>query len=344
MSVADSERKQRELLQALSQAREYVRWLEGIAARNAALLGEGVDFGDQVVNLPPPETGALRAALQALGMDVGGEDLSNYLGIEGHEESRPRLTDAPDSLKPAAGRGVGHGIGMVAVEPVEAFLPLPGVPVESPPLVGAASLPGAEIVLDPVLRTVESVRPVFDVSSSGIDSSLLEEAPTERDSLLPGPDFSVPGSPEAAPGDAARPFGIAPGGLTPDPAEDVFLHAVLALWGDRDGIWDWNIRTGAVRVSSRWREFLGPQEDSGLLPLEALACSLDPADVPAFFAACDGLLAGKLLRISLTPRFHRPSGGRFRGQLRAVCLRRNGKAVRLTAVLTAPPRKGTAAS
>jgi PAS domain-containing protein len=319
MSIVDSERRQHELLQALSQAREYVRWLEGIVARNAALLGVGVDFEDQEVSVPPPKTDALRAALASLGMDLGGEDLSNSLGMEGDDASRPRLTDAPDSLRPKSGRRITPGIGLVAVEPAETFPPLPGVPAEA--------LPAAE-----------AAPPVPAASASGIDLSLLEEISAEEDPLLPGPlSPRLPGDGEFS----APPAGIGP--EPPDPEAEACFRAVLALAGAEDGVWDWNIRTGAVFASRRWRELLADPDDSGLSPLETLACCLDPADVPLLSAACDGLLSGTLPSASLKLRFRRLSGGRFRGHLRAVCLRRAGVPVRLTAALTAMPRKRTTA-
>jgi PAS domain-containing protein len=335
MSSADPERRQFELLQALSQARAYVRWLEGVVARNAALLGVGVDLEDQAVSLPPPKTDALRATLASLGMDLGAEDLSNYLGIEGDDASRPRLTDAPDSLRPESGRRVKPEIGLM-VEPVETFLPLPGVPAEALPQAEAASLPEAASVPDRI--PAQAPRPLSAAAPSGLDLSLLEENPAESDPILPGPSFPH------APGDGdpyAPPAGISP--EPPDPGAEACFRAVLALAGAEDGVWDWNISTGAVFASRRWRELLADPDDSGLSPLETLACCLDPADVPVFSAACDGLLSGKLPSASLRLRFRRLSGGRFRGHLRAVCLRRAGQAVRLTAVLTAMPRKRTAA-
>ena len=39
----------------------------------------------------------------------------------------------------------------------------------------------------------------------------------------------------------------------------------LALRGNNDGIWDWNIRTGAVFVSARWREILGDTSEETLI-------------------------------------------------------------------------------
>ncbi|MDR2075532.1 MAG: hypothetical protein LBP61_01160 [Desulfovibrio sp.] len=327
MSLADSEHRQQELLKALSQARAYVRWLEGIAARNAAFLGLGVDFEDQFVSSPPPETAALRAALQALGLEMGGEDLSNYLGREGDDESRPRLTDAPDDLKPAGGRRISRGIGLVAVEPAAALLPLPGVAAEEQPLAGAPPFPETESGL----QAGEDARP--GIAVSGIDLSLLEEDPAERDPLLPGPE---PSPLQPAGDDPYAPSaGIDP--LTPEPATDAFLQAVLALAGEEDGVWDRNMRTGVVFASRRWQDLLSCPEDSGASLQEALVRFLDPADVPAFFSACDSLLAGKLPAASLKLRFQLPLGGRFQGHLRAVCPRQGGQAVRLTAALTALP-------
>jgi hypothetical protein len=183
MPLSDAERRQHKLLHALSQAREYVRWLEGVVARNTALLGAGVDFEDQFTRVPPPETDALRAVLAAMGMDVGGEDLSDYLGMDGDDQSRPKLAqDAPESLKPASGRRISRGIGLLAVEPAGSSIPLPGAPAEAPSSEGGASGQAPA----PSARKAAG-RGSSGGAISGIDPSLLEEDPAERDSILPGP-------------------------------------------------------------------------------------------------------------------------------------------------------------
>ncbi|MDR1359915.1 MAG: hypothetical protein LBJ82_02940, partial [Deltaproteobacteria bacterium] len=186
MPLRNAPKKRPDLLRALAQAREYVLWLEALAARQAALQGTGVDFEDHFVSGPPPETAALRAALAALGMEMGEEDLSDYLGREGHDESRPRLKDAPASLKPARGRKISRGIGLVAVEPVDARIPLPGGP---PGVLAEGSAPVGDEAPD--LLKADSLGKE-SAGFPGLDPDLLKEDPAELDSILPGPGLPGP--------------------------------------------------------------------------------------------------------------------------------------------------------
>ncbi|MDR2160865.1 MAG: hypothetical protein LBO77_01830 [Desulfovibrio sp.] len=348
MHPSPGEALQQKLLQALHLARARVRRLERLVAYNSTLLGTGVDL-EETTLAAPPEKDALRDALEALGMAGLEEDLSDYLGRDGDEESRPRLTDAPDSLKPASRPRLRPDMGRLLAEPPGRSIRLPGGPEENTTAEGPCAFTAAESGSGEGVPSGDEGSPGPLSSGSGIDPDLLAEYPLERILALPGPG-------KAQPGDVPPGLNLLPGEViagpdefppfpspTPDPppappepspggtAEDSFLAVLQALLPAGDGLWDWDLRTGRVFASERWREILAPSPETApaASPLEGLARCLHPSEAAALLAAGEGLLAGTLPRLSLEVRFRRSGAGR----LRAVCLRRGGRAARLTATL-----------
>jgi PAS domain S-box-containing protein len=53
----------------------------------------------------------------------------------------------------------------------------------------------------------------------------------------------------------------------------------LALRGNNDGIWDWNVKTGEVFFSARWKEMLGFAEDEVAHTLEEWSARVHPDDI-----------------------------------------------------------------
>ena len=85
-----------EILQALHEARERVALLEAVLARLDALLGTGVER-----EIQERQGSGQKSMMQYLEMIEPGEDISDYIGREGDDESRPRLgDDAPAEVRP----------------------------------------------------------------------------------------------------------------------------------------------------------------------------------------------------------------------------------------------------
>jgi len=85
---------------------------------------------------------------------------------------------------------------------------------------------------------------------------------------------------------------------------------VRALEGANDGVWDWDLDTGRLHVSARWRA-IADLEDAGSVDVEAWFARVHPEDLPALRSALDAHFAGK------TPRFEqdhrlRTAGGEYR--------------------------------
>lgn len=66
-----------------------------------------------------------------------------------------------------------------------------------------------------------------------------------------------------------------------------------ALSGARDGVWDWNIETGKVFFSPRWKEMLGYGEDEIGTDIEELEYRIHPEELEAAFGALNYHLQGK---------------------------------------------------
>lgn len=130
MSVKDREAIHYQLLEALYKARKQVEYLEAALAHNAAYLGTGIDRADFIAPPEPDDPDALPEELMRyLGL-VGREaDVSDYLGREGDDASRPRLgADAPEDIRPLREQRAGRLVGLLAASHPDDGLVLPGPP------------------------------------------------------------------------------------------------------------------------------------------------------------------------------------------------------------------------
>jgi PAS domain S-box-containing protein len=66
----------------------------------------------------------------------------------------------------------------------------------------------------------------------------------------------------------------------------------LAFAGAQEGVWDWNLETGAVVYSARWKEMLGYSEDEIEPHLSAWERLLHPDDVPRARQVHEGVTRG----------------------------------------------------
>jgi PAS domain-containing protein len=102
-----------------------------------------------------------------------------------------------------------------------------------------------------------------------------------------------------------------PGRVRPDP------ERLLAVWaGARDGLWDWDVASGEISFSPRWKEILGYTE--GELPdrVEEWFRRVHPHDLPDLkrsLAEADG----RARRVELELRMIH-SGGRGAGSCAAA--------------------------
>ena len=132
--MSDREKIHYELLEALYRARKQVEALEAALAHNAAFLGTGVEREGQIGRVAPDCARLPNALIKYLELVEPGEDISNFIGREGHEESRPRLgKDAPDEVRPDKQLPVSPLVGQLALgHPADAinFGPAP-VPPEN---------------------------------------------------------------------------------------------------------------------------------------------------------------------------------------------------------------------
>lgn len=136
MSVNEREKIHYELLEALYKARKEVEYLEAALAHNAAFLGTGVEREDQP--RPPDDPRAVpETVLRYLGLAGPEEDISDYIGREGDDASRPRLgPDAPDDIRPTTAPRIGRLVGLLASAHPDDRLVLPGSgpgPDKTPP-------------------------------------------------------------------------------------------------------------------------------------------------------------------------------------------------------------------
>ncbi len=69
---------------------------------------------------------------------------------------------------------------------------------------------------------------------------------------------------------------------------------LLAVNGNRDGIWDWDIVTGDLFLSARWKEMLGYRDHEIPNVIESFRDHLHPEDRPRVMKYVDGYLKGEI--------------------------------------------------
>ena len=142
MAISDREKMHYELLEALYTARKQVEALEAALAHNAAYLGTGVEREGQIGAAPPAPATLPNALMKYLELMEPGADISEFIGREGHEESRPRLgADAPDEVRPDKQPPVSPLVGQLALDhPAnEINFGLPPVPTVDEPAASEGS-------------------------------------------------------------------------------------------------------------------------------------------------------------------------------------------------------------
>lgn len=73
----------------------------------------------------------------------------------------------------------------------------------------------------------------------------------------------------------------------------------LAMRGANDGLWDWNLQTGKIYYSPRWKEMLGYDEDEIENHLSAFERLVDPEDKKRIFALVEDYLSGRTDQYSI---------------------------------------------
>ena len=136
MTINDREKIHYELLEALYAARKQVEALEAALAHNAAYLGTGVEREGQIGRTAPDSAKIPNALIKYLELVEPGTDISDFIGREGDDESRPRLgKDAPEEVRPDKEPAVSPLVGQLALDhPTDAInFGLPRVPVTKEP-------------------------------------------------------------------------------------------------------------------------------------------------------------------------------------------------------------------
>jgi hypothetical protein len=125
MAGDEREKIHHELLEALYKARRQVKYLEAALAHNAAFLGIGVERDSWIARPTPGDSPLPETVSRYIGLIGPEEDISDYIGREGHDDSRPRLgRDAPEVVRPMTEPRVGQMVGAVAVGHPDDKLPL----------------------------------------------------------------------------------------------------------------------------------------------------------------------------------------------------------------------------
>lgn len=113
MAGTEQEKQHQALLEALYKARRHVAALEEALARSAAFLGTGIEAPPSLPDNPENAADELFKYLELVELE---DDISNYLGREGDDASRPRLgSDAPEVVRPDKAPQVSPLIGQLAL-------------------------------------------------------------------------------------------------------------------------------------------------------------------------------------------------------------------------------------
>ncbi len=83
---------------------------------------------------------------------------------------------------------------------------------------------------------------------------------------------------------------------------------LLAVNGNRDGIWDWDITTGDLFLSARWKEMLGYRDDELPNVIDTFRDHLHPEDRPRVMKYVDSYLKGEFRHYQIEFRMRRKDG------------------------------------
>ena len=379
MALNEREQIHHRLLDALHTARKQVAYLEAALAHSAAYLGTGIEREGQF-GVKPEDMVAPDALIRYLELVEPEADISDYIGSQGVEHTRPRLgPDAPDAIRPAKQTRVDPQVRNVALGHPDDFLAFPFKAGVMPPGTyletrdygeeySGNTAPEQEGTASPLTRSVAvrqaSAPAPAPASALPGPSAASGLAPLQRRETGPIPLWvenvpvpsaagSMPSVPFTATGSASGSL-ISPGTVPgeekqahaagqeqqPETARPVTdedgLRAHNAMRALDFGLWDWNMRTGNVFISSRWEELLGRPADGLSSAFDTLTSSLHPEDAENLRQSLPGLQRGETANISMAVRY-RKSGQKSdapwsAGRLYAACSRLGGRAVRLTVV------------
>ncbi len=97
-----------------------------------------------------------------------------------------------------------------------------------------------------------------------------------------------------------------------------------------DGIWDWDIPSGQVYFSARWREIVGAESSRKLFSLDDWLSRLHPEDIDRVRREIDDHVAGLTLQLDTEYRIRHGDGRYLWMQCRGIALRNNqGEPIRM---------------
>jgi PAS domain S-box-containing protein len=82
----------------------------------------------------------------------------------------------------------------------------------------------------------------------------------------------------------------------------------LAMRGSNDGVWDWDLPSGRVYYSPRWKEMLGHAEDEIGPALSEWSSRVHPDDMPMAMAAIEAHFSGETSHFEVVFRFRHSDG------------------------------------
>jgi PAS domain S-box-containing protein len=95
----------------------------------------------------------------------------------------------------------------------------------------------------------------------------------------------------------------------------------LVLEATNDGIWDWDLESGLVYYSPRWKSMLGYAEEEISPAIASWRSLVHPDDLPRALDTLQGYLEGRLLAYQLEHRLRHKDGGYRWILTRAIALR-----------------------
>ena len=112
----------------------------------------------------------------------------------------------------------------------------------------------------------------------------------------------------------------------------------IAARGANDGLWDWNVVTGIVHFSARWRAMLGEAAEDFDAPADAWWARIAGADRAALLAHVEDHFAGRTEHLQHVHAICRADGSTCRVLLRGVAQRDvHGAPLRMAGSMTALP-------